>query len=42
MFIDESLIYVLVPIVFHNDHFRDLGDLKMRFLLIRHRVILSL
>ena len=39
---DESLIYVLVSGVFHNVHFRHFGELKMRFLLIRQRVILKL
>jgi len=38
---DESLIYVLVSWVFHNVYFRHFGDLKMRFLLIRQRVILN-
>jgi len=38
---DDSLIYVLVSLVFHNVHFRHLGDLKMRILLIRQRVLLS-
>jgi len=38
---DESLIYVLVSGVFHNVHFRHFGELKMRFLLIRQRVLLS-
>jgi len=37
----DSLIYVLVSRVFHNIHFRHFGDLKMRFLIIRHRVLLS-
>jgi len=36
----ESLIYVLVSWVFHNVHFRNFRDLKMQFLLIRHRVLL--
>jgi len=36
----ESLIYVLVSWVFHNDHFRHFGDLKMRFLLIRQLFLL--
>jgi len=38
---DENLIYVLVSWVFNNVHFRKFGDLKMRFLLIRQRVLLS-
>jgi len=38
---DESLIYVLVSGVFYNVHFRHFVDLKMRFLLIRQRVLLS-
>jgi len=37
----DSLIYVLVSPVIHNVHFRHFGDLKMRFLIIRHRVLLS-
>jgi len=38
---DESLIYVLVSWVYHNVYYQQLGDLKMRFLLIRQRVLLS-
>jgi len=38
---DESLIYVLLTWVFHNVHFRHFGGLKMRFLLICQRVLLS-
>jgi len=38
---DESFIYVLVSCVIHNIHFWHFGDLKMRFLLIRQRVLLS-
>jgi len=38
---DESLIYVLVSLVFHNVHFGHFDELKMRFLLIRKRVLLS-
>jgi len=38
---DESLIYVIVSIVFNNVHFRHFGDLKMRFLLILQQVLLS-
>jgi len=38
---DESLIYVLVSGVFHYVHFRHFGELIMRFLLIRQRVLLS-
>jgi len=38
---DESLIYLLVSGVFRNVHFRHFGELKMRFLLIRQRVLLS-
>jgi len=38
---DENLIYLLVPCVFHIVHFRHFGDLKMRFLLICERVLLS-
>jgi len=37
---DVSLIYVLVSWVFHIVHFRYFGGLKMRFLLIRQRVLL--
>jgi len=37
---DESLIYVLDTSVFHNVHFRHFGWLKMRFLIIRQRVLL--
>jgi len=37
---DENLIYVIIPWVFHNVHFRHFGELKMRFLLIRQRVLL--
>jgi len=38
---DESIIYVLVSGVFHNVHFRHFGELKLRFLVIRQRVLLS-
>jgi len=38
---DESIFYVLVSWVFHNVHFQHLGELKMRFLIIRQRVQLS-
>jgi len=38
---DDSLIYVLVPLVFHNVHFRHFSPLKMPFLIIRQRVLLS-
>jgi len=38
---DESVIYVLVSRVLHNVHFRHFGELNMRFLLIRQRVLLS-
>jgi len=38
---DESLIYVLVSSVFLNVNLGHLGELKMRFLLIRQRVLLS-
>jgi len=38
---DESLIYVIVSGVFLNVLFRHFGDLKIRFLLIRQRVLLS-
>jgi len=38
---DVSLIYLLVSWVFHNVHFRHFGVLKMRFLIIRRRVLLS-
>jgi len=38
---DESLNYVLVSWVFHNVHFQHFGELKMRLLLIRQRVLLS-
>jgi hypothetical protein len=37
----DSLIYVLVSRVFQNVNFRDFGDLKIRFLIIRQRVLLS-
>jgi len=37
----DSLIYVLVTQVFQNVHFRHFGDLKMRFLIIRQRVLLG-
>jgi len=40
MYNDESLINVLVSWVFHTVHFRHFGGLKMRFLLIRQRVLL--
>jgi len=36
---DESFIYVLVSWVFHNVHFRNFTGLKMRFLIIRQRVL---
>ena len=38
---DESLIYVGGSRVFHIVHFRHFGELKMRFLLNRQRVLLS-
>jgi len=38
---DEIFIYVLVSWVFHNVHFWHFGDLKMRFLLIRQRILLN-
>jgi len=38
---DESLIYVLHSWVYHNVHFQHFGGLKMRFLIIRQRVLLS-
>jgi len=38
---DESLIYVLVSWVFINVHFGHFGELKMRFLLIRQRVLIK-
>jgi len=38
---DESLIYVLVYWVFYNVHFCHFGELKMGFLLIHQRVLLS-
>jgi len=41
MSLDERLIYVLVSWVFHNLHLRRFGELKMRFLLIPQRVLLS-
>ena len=37
---DETLISVLFSWVFHNVHFRHFGVLKMRFLIIRQRVLL--
>jgi len=37
----DSLVYVLVSPVFYNVHFQHFGDLKMRFLIIRYRVLLS-
>jgi len=36
----DSLIYVPFSLVFQNVHFRHFGPLKMRFLLIRQRVLL--
>jgi len=36
-----SLIYVLESLVIHNVHFRHLGDLKMRILLILQRALIS-
>jgi len=36
---DDSLSYDLVSLVFHNVHFRPFGPLKMRFLIIRQRVL---
>jgi hypothetical protein len=41
MSIGDTLIYVLVSLVFNNVHFRQFGGLKMRFLIIRQRVLLS-
>jgi len=38
---DESLIYLLVSGVFRNVHFRHFGELKMLFLFIRQRFLLS-
>jgi len=38
---DERFIYVLDFLVFHNIHIRHFGGLKMRFLLICQRVLLS-
>jgi len=38
---DENLIYVLLTWVFLNVNFRHFGGLKMRFLIIRERVLLS-
>jgi len=38
---DESLMYVLLTWVFLNLNFRHFGGLKMRFLIIRQRVLLS-
>jgi len=38
----DSLIYILVSRVFHIVYFRHFGDLKMRYLIIRQRVLLSL
>jgi len=37
---DYSLIYVLVTLVYHNVNFRHFGRQKMRFLIIRQRVLL--
>jgi len=37
----DSLIYVLNSRVFNNVHFRHFGVLKMRFLILRQRVLLS-
>jgi len=37
---DESVIYILVSWVLHNVHFRHFGELKMRFMIIRQRVLL--
>jgi len=41
---DESLIYVLVSLVFHNVYFRHIGGLKTRFLIIPiiHSMILDI
>jgi len=39
MSIEETLIYVLISYMFHNVHFRHLEELKMRFLIIRQRVL---
>jgi len=36
----DSFIYVLDSRVFHNFHFRHFGWLKVRFLIIRQRVLL--
>jgi len=38
---DEGLIYLLVSWVFHIVHFRHFGEPKMRFVIIRQRVLLS-
>jgi len=38
---DQSSIYVLVSRVYHSVLFQHFGQLKMRFLLIRQRVLLS-
>jgi len=38
---DDSLVYVLVSLVFHNVHFLHFGPHKKRFLIIRQRVLLS-
>jgi len=38
---DDRLIYILVSCVFHIVHFRHFDGQKMRFLLIRQRVLLS-
>jgi len=37
----DSLIYVLVSLVLQNVHFRHFGRLKLRFLIIRQRVLQS-
>jgi len=38
---DNSLIYVLLSLVYQNVNFRHFVGLKMRFLIIRQRVLLS-
>jgi len=38
---DDSLIYVLVSLVFNNVIIRHFGGMKMRFLIIRQRDLLS-
>jgi len=38
---DERKIYELISWMFHNVHFRHFDELKMRYLLILQRILLS-